>query len=160
MADTSTSDRAAGQRRLRRLGPLSLVVLVLCVGPFFFYCALIPATTGQSCLDWVSGHVPRQAEKLFLDRLFVAVQEGDTDWLSAATSSAALGELLSARSQITAAYTVIGGDDLAGLYERRIRFSNGTEAYLTFTGSWPCPDFVVTAEEVLERLELTQFEIE
>lgn len=137
--------------------PLALLILVVLSCPIF-YCLIIPATTGQFCQDFVSGHVPPKAEEIFLDRLFEAAAAEDYEWLATVANERALRQLKEIQPIVTQGYSVTGGDDLAGLYERRVQFDNGTEVYLTFEGNWPCPDFVVTEQEVYQRITLTNIE--
>jgi hypothetical protein len=148
------------QKRFRGLkfSPIALVALVICSCPIF-YCGIIPVTTGQFCLDFASGHVPPKAEEMFLDRLFEATAAREYEWLATVTNERALRQLRRIQPIVTQGYTVTGGDDLGGLYERKVQFDNGIVVYLTFDGRWPCPDFFVTEREVFQRITLTHIEI-
>jgi hypothetical protein len=95
---------------------------------------------------------------MFLDRLFEATAAQEYEWLATVTNERALRQLRQIRPIVTQGYRVTGGDDLGGLYEREVQFDNGTVVYLTFDGHWPCPDFVVTEREVLQRIRLTSIE--
>jgi hypothetical protein len=146
--------RLPGLLRFLRLALFALAIL----GCPVFYCFIIPATTGQFCPDFVSGHVPPKAEDIFLDRLFKATEAKEYEWLATVTNELALRQLKEIQPMVTQGYRVAGGDDLAGLYERQVQFDNGTNVYLMFEGSWPCPDFIVTEEEVFQRIRLTHIQ--
>jgi len=116
--------------RLRKLFLLIFLAIVLCP---IIQCFVIPRLTGQVCIDFVSGHIPAQAEAMFLKRTLATMSSG---------------------------YQIIGGDDLAGYYERTLRLDDGTIVRLTFSSVWPsCPDFYVTEEEVSQNVKLDSLKI-
>jgi hypothetical protein len=120
-----------------------------------FNLILVPAVSGQSCPDILSGHVPRSAERVFLGRLVSAVVAQDFESLSRISTSGALAELRELGPFATMDYEITMRDDLLSSYERRLLFNNGTLVHITFHGNWPCPDFFVTDQEIEERLKLT-----
>ncbi len=125
------------------------------------YCCVFPPLTGQSCFDFVSGHIPTTAEERFLHRIIEDTVNQDYQWIQTVSSDQALGLLRKIQPQVTIEYKVIFGDDLAGMYERRIEFDSGLEIYLVFDGTWPsCPDFRVTDEEISKNMKLRHIRIE
>ncbi len=140
-------------KRLPKLHLLFVTSLILffCGCPIFYFW-FVPATTGQFCPDFMSGHVPRKAEQIFLSRVMDATLEKDYDWLASVSTEESLAQLRELQPFFSNNYEVIWSDDLIGMYERRLRFDNGTEVYLTFQGHWPCPDFYITEREVFERI--------
>ena len=63
-------------------------------------------------------------------------------------------------TKMSSSYQIIGGDDLAGEYERTLRLDDGTIVHLTFFSIWPsCPDFDVTEEEVIQNVKLLDLKI-
>ncbi len=128
-----TPPSTSGARRfpqLRKLFILTFLAIVLCP---IIQCFVIPRLTGQVCIDFVSGHIPAQAEAMFLKRTL---------------------------TKMSSSYQIIGGDDLAGEYERTLRLDDGTIVHLTFFSIWPsCPDFDVTEEEVIQNVKLLDLKI-
>lgn len=121
-----TSDPIASKRYLRWRTVALLIALAL-VACSMFYCFGIPVITGQACVDFVSGHVPAQAEDIFLRQVLA---KWGTD------------------------YEVIGGDDLGGQYDRTVRLGNGKTLRVSYYSVWPsCPDFVVTEDEVFQNIK-------
>jgi hypothetical protein len=139
----------------------AVAVLALLVFAALFYCLGIPLLTGQACLDFLSGHVPPRALERFLDQTFAAVVAEDYDWLATVSAAGVREELRAAQHVVTTDYEILLSDNLTGLYEYRIRFSNGAVVYVTLNGAWhTCPDFSVTDAEIAQNIELTSFEIE
>ena len=130
------------------------------VGCCILYCCGTPFITGQSCIDFVSGHVPTRAEDIFFQRIFSATVNSDYDWLATIATKYALQDLKTVQPKVTAHYEITGGDDLGGTYERTIRFDNGTVMYLTYWSNWPtCPDLVVTEQEVFSNMQIMGIEV-
>jgi hypothetical protein len=156
---TNQQDKIEQKRKfdgiLGRMFILGVIISILCLS---FYCIIIPATTGQNCLDPASGHVPEKAKKIFLDKVFDSIVKQNYEWLSTVSTTEALNQLKEIQPMVTENYKIIRGDDLAGMYERVIQFDNGVEIYLVFFGSWSCPDFSITEEEVFQRLKLAGIE--
>ncbi len=129
--------------------------LLVIIGCPVFYFLIVPFTTGQACFDFLSGHVPPQADNRFLKMLFVAARSGDRALLSELAASDALESILQLAPKMSENYSIVLVDDLGGLYERRIRFDNGFQVYLTYWGHWSCPDWIITDEEIKANLELS-----
>jgi hypothetical protein len=125
--------------------------MYFCIGPIIF--------RGQACVDFYSGHIPRGADERFLQRVFEATVVQDYEWLASVSTETGLEDLKSLQSEITTDFEIVPVDDLAGLYEYQVRFSNGINAYVTLWGMWPCPDYIVTEEEIFERIEFGHIEI-
>ena len=87
-----------------------------------------------------------------------AIVAQDYKWLATVSTQDGLENVEEVQPLVTENFKVIGGDDLAGLYERVIEFENGNIVYLTYHGSWSCPDFIVTEQEVFQKLKLTYIE--
>ena len=102
--------------------------------------------TGQMCYDFVSGHVPPKADERFLEMLLEALAEENYTWLATVSSEGVIESLREVQPRVTTHYEVIWADDLGGLYEYNVRFDNGTEMHIAYSGTWPCPDFIVTDE--------------
>ncbi len=152
-------DKSVG--RQRPLVRSALVVLALLLLTSVFYCCGIPLATGQVCYDFLSGHVPPRALSRFLDRMFEAAVAEDYDWLATVSRAEALEEVRAAQHVVTTDYEILLSDNLAGLYEYRIRFGNGAVVYVTLQGAWhACPDFIVTDEEVFQNIELMSVRVE
>ncbi len=145
----------------RPLGRSAVVVLILLLSASLFYCCGVPVITGQACYDFLSGHVPPRALTRFLDWSFQAAVAEDYDWLATISTPEALEEVRVAQHVVTTDYEIVLRDNLTGLYEYRIRFSNGAVVYVTLQGEWhACPDFIVTDEEVLQNIQLMSIEVE
>jgi hypothetical protein len=107
----------------------------------------------------LSGHVPTKAEDIFLDKLVEGMVKQDFDTLAEISNAGGLDQLRELGPVATKNYEITLRDDLARFYEREIQFENGTVVHLTFHGSWSCPDFIVTEQEVYERLTLTKIRL-
>ncbi len=128
-----TTPSTPGIKRFPRLQKFFLLIFLALVLCPIIQCFVIPRLTGQVCIDFVSGHIPAQAEAMFLKRTLTKMSSG---------------------------YQIIGGDDLAGEYERTLRLDDGTIVHLTFFSIWPsCPDFAVTEEEVIQNVKLLRLKI-
>lgn len=141
---------------------LALKIAALLVGSIIFVCwCVFPFITGQACMDFVSGHVPKGAEEIFLARVFLASQQKDYEWLATVAEAEALANLKTAQPKLGLKYEVLGGDDLVGNYDRTIRFTNGTKAHLRYHSSWgECPDFSLTEQEVFQKMKLESFHLD
>lgn len=149
---------AGWQRPLVR-GAVLTMVLFLLAG--VLYCCAMPFVTGQACVDFLSGHVPPRALDRFLQRAFEAALAEDYAWLATISTAEALEEVRAAQPVVTTDYEVVLSDNLSGLYEYRIRYSNGSVVYITLQGVWhTCPDFVVTDEEIFGNIKLISMEVE
>ena len=156
---TILQDKLEKKRKFDTLLSRTLIFIFLaCFVCFLFYCIIVPNVTGQFCPDFVSGHVPEKAEELFLQRIMSAIVAQDYNWLATVSTENGLEHIKEIQPLVTKKFKVIGGDDLAGLYERVIEFENGSVVYLTFRGSWSCPDFVVSEQEIFGNLKLTYIE--
>lgn len=120
-----------------------------------FYCLIVPFTARQACFDFLSGHVPPQADDRFLKMLFMAARSGDRALLSELATPEALESILQLAPKMSENYRIVLGDDLGGAYERQIHFDNGFQVYLTYWGRWSCPDWIITDEEIRANLELS-----
>ncbi len=115
----------------------------------------------QNCDDFVSGQVPRSAQIRFLDGLFKAVEVQDDEWLATVSDEYALKKLDAIGSIVTSDYEIVSSDDLAGLYEYRVRFDNGSTVFINLWGVWPtCPDPEVTDQEIFTHLKLSSIWLE
>jgi hypothetical protein len=93
--------------------------------------------------------------------VFEAAVAEDYAWLATISTTEALEEVRGTQHVVTTDYEIVLSDNLTGLYEYRIRFSNGAVVYITLQGVWPaCPDFIVTDEEIFRDIELTSMKIE
>ena len=147
--------------RKRSLTYIVIVIIVLICALPFAYCCGIPLITGQACLDFLSGHVPPRAIDRFLQRLFEATAAQDYEWLATISDDGALEQLKGVQPSVTTNYEIVLRDNLAGLYEYRIRFDNDATVYVTLHGEWPsCPDFNVTEEEIFQYIRLTSIHLE
>ena len=154
--DDQKNQQNSRERLFRSVFTYAIIIFLLCP---VFYCAVVPATTGQLCIDFLSGHVPRKADEIYLDALVNAMVEQDFESLSETMKSSVLLQLKDLAPLATRDYKVIFRDDLSGVYERGIEFSNGVAVSLSFHGTWSCPDFIVTEREVFERIELLKIRI-
>lgn len=142
--------------RKRSLVRITIIILLLVVALPVLYCCGIPLITGQACSDWLSWHVPSRAIDRFLERVFEATVARDQERLATVSDDEVLAQLRDVLASVTADYEIILSDNLAGLYEYRIRFDSGATAYVTLQGEWPtCPDFRVTEEETSQNIRLT-----
>ena len=147
-------DKPVGRKR--SLVRIALIVLLLVVALPVLYCCGIPLITGQACSDWLSGHVPPRAIERFLDRLFEATVAEDYGWLVTVSDDEVLAQVREAQASVTTDYEIILSDNLAGLYEYRVRFDSGATVYVTLQGEWPtCPDFQVMEQEIFQNVRLT-----
>ena len=111
--------------------------------------------TDQNCLDIVSGNVPPQAEARYFELIFTAAIDENYEWLETVLEASVLEELKAVQPYLSENFEVTGGDDLAGVYDRGLRFDNGERVSVSYWGSWLiCPDFDITDEEILDTIEL------
>jgi hypothetical protein len=84
-----------------------------------------------------------------------ATRQEDYAWLATVSSPQALQELKALQLTITESYTIIPVDDLAGLYEYRVRLADGTTLDVGLISHWPqCPDYNVTDQEIFQHIRL------
>ena len=143
-----------------------LSFLILITAPFLIYVtaclwALIPRIiAGGTCLDFVSGQVPPEAESMFMDKLFTDIGNEDYSWITQIADEDALEEIKALKVNLEGDYNVIYGDDLAGTYDRTVEFETGTIITLYYDGIWhECPDEHVTLEEVEENIRLSRISV-
>jgi hypothetical protein len=134
-----------------------LLIVAISLGCISFYFIIIPQTTGQFCPDFLSGHIPPTAQKIFLEKVFRAIETQDYEWLSRikGMDNRLLARMREIQPLITKHFEVVGGDSFGSSYERIIQFENGARIYISFNGIWSCPDFVVTDDEVFQKIRLT-----
>lgn len=167
--DEVVAETTAGepeQTRLRRKLPVGwlyailAVLLAIVVTPMLICCGP-PLLTGQACVDFLSSHVPNQAQRRFLDGVFKAIIAQDYAWLETVSKSGALDDIGELQPHVSKDYTVILRDSLGSLYEFRVRFADGRTAYITLRGDWEqCPDFRVTDDEVFTNIVLSSIRLE
>ena len=144
----------------KRVYILAAIVLSVVMLPLVFCCG-IPLVTGQACFDFLSGHVPPRAMRRYLEMAFEAALAGDDVWLSTAVQQDALADLKEIQPHLSTDFDIVFGDSLAGLYEYRVRFLDGTIAYVTLHGRWhQCPDLRVTDDEIQRNIELCSIRID
>lgn len=117
------------------------------------------ADTGQACYDMLSGHVPLEAERMYHDKVFTTIENNPAQLADLIRNETDRAELAKLTGIARGEYEIIGGDDMNGYYEDRIRFSNGRVIRLSYFSQWPCPDFEVTEEEVFDRIKDVKVEI-
>ncbi|RME70337.1 MAG: hypothetical protein D6784_16920, partial [Chloroflexi bacterium] len=139
----------AMSQKTNRLRWIIIIALLAVIGLPTIVCCGPPLITGQSCLDFLSGQVPRRAIDRFLNRTFEAAVQEDYDWLAKVTSKDVLADIRANQPAFSTGYKIILADNLLGLYEYRVQFDTGAVMYITLRGEWPtCPDFRVTDEEI------------
>ena len=149
------SQKEINSHRFKFFLNLFAFLAIIILGCASLYFVVIPAVFERlSCIDFLSGHVPKKAEEIFLDRLFEAMINKDYDWLSKVSTEEAFRQLKEIQPIVTKNFTIIGGDDLTGVYERRIQFDNRKVVYLVYHGSWACPAPDFTEQEVFQRIQL------
>jgi hypothetical protein len=148
------------KRPCKRVYVLAAIVAVVCLVPLIFCCG-IPLITGQACLDFMSSHVPPRAARQYMEMVFAATIAEDYGWLSTVTDQEAMEDLQEVRPHVSTDFEIVFRDNLAGLYEYRVRFQDGTVAYVTLWGEWPqCPDFWVTKDEICQNIELSSIHVD
>lgn len=142
---------------------LLLISVVLLVTPIVFcvgYPRYTVALTGVNCLDFVSGHVPPQAEDRYFKLIFTAAVEENYEWLETVLDEEIVVQFQEFQPYISVDYQTIAGDDLAGFYDRLFQFEDGNRLDVTYYGIWSeCPDFEITDKEILNTIELTQIKV-
>jgi hypothetical protein len=146
------------KKKINRLARyLLLFVGIIILGCISFYFVIVPNTTGQFCLDFLSGHIPPTAQKIFLEEVFSEIATQDYEQLSTINgmNNTLLARMKEIQPSVTEKFEVVGGDSFGSSYERIIQFENDSRVYISFLGTWSCPDFVVTNDEVFQRIQLT-----
>jgi hypothetical protein len=96
-----------------------------------------------------------------MELVFAATLAGDDAWLSTVVRDGALDDLKAVRAHVSTEFDIVFGDNLAGLYEYRVRFQDGTVTYVTLHGQWhQCPDFRVTDDEIRQNIELASIYVD
>lgn len=135
------------------------LITIIILSFIIFYCLLIPATTGQSCLNPYGSNIPNKAEKIFLDLLVKGLVEQDYELLAKISKPSGLVLLKELEVPFTKSYEIISVDYFLGVYEKRIKFDNGYVIHVTYGGKWSCPDFLISEQEVFERINLLSIKV-
>jgi hypothetical protein len=155
--EPSSPDRSEKRRQKTKI---LIIIIIAVMFLAIVWCCGLPNITGQSCIDFASGKVPPKAEEMFFNMLFEATINEDDDLLDKLTTEYALEDIIALRPVIETKYTVLGGDDLGGTYDRLLQFDNGVKIDISYWGIWPiCPDFRITRDEVIENLQLLRFRL-
>ena len=144
-------------KRATNLKILALIIVsvLVCGCACYSISYLYYQTNLVTCIDFLSGQVPYKATFLFLDRVVKDTVADDYDWLNEVGDPEAVEALQELQPKLSRSYKIVLSDDLAGLYEYKLEFEDGTLVYLTLWGEWPtCPDFTVTEEEISEYIQL------
>ncbi|HCK64858.1 MAG TPA: hypothetical protein DHW49_01205 [Anaerolineae bacterium] len=137
----------------------TMLITIIALSFIIFYCLLIPATTGQSCLNPYDSNIPNKAEKIFLDLLVNGIAEQDYELLAKISKPSGLVLLKELEIPVTKNYEIISGDYFLGVYEKRIKFDNGYVVHITYGGKWSCPDFFISEQEIFERINLLSIKV-
>ncbi|KAA3664768.1 MAG: hypothetical protein DWQ04_03995 [Chloroflexi bacterium] len=133
------------------------ILLILFISIIVIICSCLIFLTSPygQCIDFLSGYVPESARDQLISRFVKAAINQDEETLLATSNEPVAAMMLELQPELSEQYTVTYIDNLAGLYEYRIKFNSGLELYVNIYGTWPtCPDFNVTEDEIIQNISV------